>query len=154
MHPRAFLAIIPLAAALPACSELKTDMKMAGEMKMQMDGNIKMDGAMAMKIEGPIQMTLQGPTITYAGTYVSEKLLEQVQEQRTTGEWVLAVFGEPDERKALSDGSEIWKWHYRPTEESALAFSLFGGDKDKPRTPQMLCFVQIMDGVVVRKFRD
>ena len=81
MHPRAFLAIIPLAAALPACSELKTDMKMAGEMKMQMDGNIKMDGAMAMKIEGPIQMTLQGPTITYAGTYVSEKLLEQVQEQ-------------------------------------------------------------------------
>lgn len=141
----ACVAVVPAFALIGGCMD---------KMAMDLKGDMNLKGDLALKFEGPIQMKVDGPTIRYQGTYISESLLEQVQDGRTTGEWVLAVFGEPDERTKLSDGSEIWKWQYRPVEESAVAFSLFGGDKDKPRTPQMTAFVQVRDGVVVRKFRD
>ena len=145
MNTRCALALLGIASLLSACSD---------HLAMEMKGDMNLNGQMAVKIEGPIEMKVDGPTIHYKGTYVSDKALAEVVEGRTTGEWVVAVFGEPDVRVKLSDGSEIWKWQYRPTEETAMAFSLFGGDKDKPRTPQMLAFVQIRDGIVIHKFRD
>lgn len=141
------LAAAASIAMLPACSqpmELKSDMKG------------RLEGDMALKLDGPIQMNmqLQGPTIRYEGTNISDELLERVNVNKTTGEWVEAVFGPPSAKTPLSDGTEIWRWTYKPIAQEVSVVSLFGGGSEKePKLATRTVFVQLRDGVVIDKWK-
>lgn len=151
MHAACLGVIAAATLALGACSEAK--MTMDGTMKGEMKGDL--NGA--FKLEGPIQiqMQMQGPSVKYEGTYVSEKLLDRVNVGETRSDWLVAVFGEPTGKAVLGDGSEIWKWSYRPLEAQGSVFSVFGsGAKDEPKLQQSTTFVRLNNGVVVEKWRD
>lgn len=115
---------------------------------------IQIQGAVPIQLPGPVTIQIQGPSIEYEGTYISEALMERVQLGTTTGEWILAVIGEPQARTAMSDGSEIWKWVYRPTGSQGSLVNLLGQtDEKKPQPQPITAFVRIKDGVVVDKWR-
>lgn len=125
---------------------------------MQMDGDMKLDGRVetVLKLEGPVTMNMQmqGPTIEYEGVHISDALLERVETGETTEDWVLAVLGEPTSKATLKDGSEIWKWSYKPTAQQASLLSLWGGTEKEPRLQPSTAYLQLRDGVVVEKWRD
>lgn len=101
-----------------------------------------------------MKVEMQGPTIEYEGVYISDTLLGRVKPGETGSDWVLAVFGEPTGKMTLRDGSEIWKWNYRPLEEKAALFSVFGGgSKDTPTPQPATAFVKIKHDVVVEAWR-
>ena len=141
------IALLTTLGVLSACSqpmELKSDMKG------------RLEGDMALKLEGPIQMNmqLQGPTIRYEGTSISDELLERVNPGKTTGEWVEAVFGEPSKKTPLSDGTEIWRWTYKPVAQEVSVVSLFGGGSEKePKLASTTVYVQLRDGIVIDKWK-
>lgn len=126
-------------------------------MKMQMDGAMKMDGV--MRVEGPIEMNMrmEGPSVAYTGTFISEALLERVEIGETRQDWILAVFGEPTGRGELADGSEIWKWAYVPVRQQGEFLTLLstgGGGKEEPTIQTATTFVHLRNGVVVETWRD
>jgi hypothetical protein len=127
-----------------------------GDSKMTMDTTMKGDLATSLKLEGPvqIQMQMQGPTVKYEGVYISDKLLERVKVGETGTDWLVAVMGEPTGKGPLRDGGEIWKWSYRPLEQTASVVSVFGASKDEPALQPSTAFVRVKDGVVVEKWRD
>lgn len=111
----------------------------------------------AITLEGPIQVQVAGPSVAYEGTFISEAMMDLVEEGETSGEWVLAVFGEPDFRAALSNGEEIWRWTYRPVRHQSALLDLFniGDDEEKePRPEHVTAFVTVRDGMVVSKWRE
>lgn len=119
-----------------------------------MRGELKGDMVATLKLDGPIQMQLQGPSVKYDGVFVSEKLLERVKLGETRTDWLRAVLGEPTAKAPLDDGSEIWKWSYRPLEQQGSLFSVFGGSKDEPVPQPTTSFLRIKDGIVIEKWRD
>lgn len=145
-HPRALAAssvlILASLVSLTGCS----DSRMALESDMKMEGTLR--------LEGPIQMQIQGPAMKYTGTYISENLLDRVKEKETRADWILAVFGEPEEKGKLNDGTEIWKWIYRPTMQDSSLVTLFGKDDEPPRPQQSATFLRMREGVVIEKWRD
>jgi hypothetical protein len=104
-------------------------------------------------LPGPITIQLQGPGSEYQGTYVSEAMMERIQLGATDGEWLLAVVGEPDSRHAMKDGSEIWKWVYRPAAGALPILNLMGQDEKKPDPQPITAYVRLKDGVVIDKWR-
>jgi hypothetical protein len=121
--------------------------------QLELDGAMRLEGA--VEIKGPIQMQLSGPSITYAGVYVSEALFDRIDEGSTTGEWVRAVIGEPMSTSQLRDGTEIWRWSYQPERESLAPITVWSsGGKEEPRVRQSLTFLQLRDGIVIEKWRD
>ena len=105
-------------------------------------------------------MRVSGGTVKYEGTYISGDLLEMVQVNHTTGDWLLAVFGQPTDRSTLDDGSEIWRWVYRPVEQEQIpqvvqVTALGVGEKDKPKMSAVyqIAFVQLRNNKVVSKGR-
>lgn len=128
-----------------------------GDSRMELDSRMKGDLAGTLRLDGPvqIQMQLQGPTIKYDGVFVSEKLLERVAIGKTGADWLTAVLGEPTGKATLDDGSEIWKWSYRPLEQEASVVSVFGGgEQEEPKLQPSTSFVRLKDKVVVEKWRD
>lgn len=123
-----------------------------GDSRMSMDGTMAFDGA--MRLEGPIQIQMAGPSVTYEGTYVSEALFDQIDEGKTSGEWVLAALGEPDAMTSLSDGTELWRWSYQPvTQQGALITVWQTGGKDEPNIKQSITLIQLKNGLVAAKWR-
>lgn len=114
---------------------------------------MKGDLATTIKLEGPMQIQLQGPTIKYEGTYISDELLEQIEVSKATDDWILAVLGEPDARSNLRDGTEIWRWTYRPIEQQASIVELWSKSDEEPKLASRSVFVQLRSGVVVRKWK-
>jgi hypothetical protein len=104
-------------------------------------------------IAGPITIKLEGPSVDHEGTYVSEALMERVVLGTTTAEWVEAVIGKPDSVSKMSDGTEIWKWVYRPVGSALSVVGLLGGDEKKPQPQPITAYVRLKDGVVVDKWR-
>ncbi len=145
---RVAAVLCPLVAAgIAGCSPI--------EGRFTADANAKLDGAMTMKFEGPIVMQMQGPTVHYEGTFVSKELAERIEVNRTRTDWLLAVIGEPNAAAALDDGTEIWKWSYRPTEQTSSVVSVFGGgSKDEPRLQPVTTYVRLRNGVVIERWRD
>lgn len=95
---------------------------------------IQIQGSVPIQLPGPVTIQIQGPSVEYEGTYISEALMDRVQLGNTTGEWILAVIGEPQMRTKMSDGSEISKWVYRPTGSQGSLVNLLGReDPEKPR---------------------
>lgn len=131
-----------------------------GENKMMMDttmkGELKGDVAGTFKLDGPvqIQMQMQGPTVKYEGTFISEKLLDRVKVGETRSDWLVAVLGEPNFKTALTNGDEIWRWTYRPMEQTSSVLSVFGSSKDEPTLQPSTSFIRISGLTVVEKWRD
>lgn len=124
-----------------------------GDSRMALDGN--MDLAGSMRLEGPVQIQLSGPSVTYSGTYVSEALFARVKANVTRDEWILAVLGEPDFRSRLSDGSEIWRWSYQPVAQQGAPLAMWtSGGEQEPSIRQSTTFLHLRDGVVVEAWRD
>ena len=144
-----FSAIAGLSVLAAGCSDKP----------ITMNGNLsgKLDGAVAttVKLEGPmqIQMQMQGPTIRYEGTNISDELPAEVKEGKTTDDWVPAVMGEPNARAELRDGTQIWRWTYRPVEQQGSVVEFFSKSEKEPKPATRTVFVQMRDGVVVRKWR-
>jgi hypothetical protein len=117
-----------------------------------------MDGKLAtevtMKLDGPVTMNMQGPTIKFSGVYVSQELLDRVELNVTTTDWIIAVFGEPTAKTELRDASEIWKWNYMPMEQQVSFLSLFGGKNDEARPQPWTVFLRLRDGVVIQKWHS
>jgi len=147
------LALILLPFALVACSDKPITMNgnLSGRLETRLDGQV----ATTVKIEGPmqIQLQMQGPTVRYEGTYISDELLERIEEGRTTDDWVIAVFGEPTARATLRNGTEIWRWIYRPTVQESAIFEVFSKSEKEPKLATHSVFVQIADGIVAKKWK-
>lgn len=132
-----------------------------GDSSMKMDGNVTMAGKMdgnlngSMRLEGPIQIQMAGPSVTYEGTYVSQPMFDRVKVGVTTGEWLLAVFGPTSAQTPLSTGTELWRWTCQPASEqiSFLTVLSVGGDKE-PSMRRSLAIVELRDGVVIDKWRE
>ena len=119
---------------------------------MRADAKLDLHGTFA--IEGPIQMQLSASGMAHEGTYISKELMGFVKVNETTGEWVLAVFGEPDFKSTLSDGTEIWRWSYRPLGSEAALVRLFDKQKEEDPQPQPVTNVlQVRDGKVIAKWQ-
>lgn len=103
-------------------------------------------------LQGPIQLNIPGLSGGSTGTFITEELFKMVKEEVTTGEWVIAVFGEPDFRSSMSDGTEIWRWTFRPLGDQSPLFRVFGNDKE-PTPETLTTCVQIRDGTVIAKWR-
>ncbi|MBC7834103.1 MAG: hypothetical protein H7Y88_03260 [Phycisphaerales bacterium] len=114
---------------------------------------ISIQGPVPISLPGPISISIQGPSTEYEGTYVSEALMEKIQLNDTREDWILAVLGEPTSRATLDDGSEIWRWVYRPAGSQASLVSLLGQGEEKPTPQPITSFVRFKGGVVVDKWR-
>lgn len=93
-------------------------------------------------------------TVRQTGRYVGEESISKIVPGETTGEWVLAAFGEPTERQRLADGrTEIWRWvHTSRVKSSGGVFLLVQGSSDAERTT--IAVVEVVDGVVQRAWMD
>jgi hypothetical protein len=104
-------------------------------------------------ISGPITIQLQGPQVEHQGTYVSEALMQRIQIGITDAEWIIAVVGEPDSRHPMSDGTEIWKWVYRPVAAQQPLVDVLGTDDRRPDPQPITAYVRLREGIVVDKWR-
>lgn len=136
---------------------LQGDMKMQGDMRLQGDMAMDMNGRLetVLRLDGPLQMTvqMQGPTVRYEGTFISDDLLERVRVDRTTDDWLIAVLGEPDVRAKLRDGTEIWRWTYKPVVQQVDMIEIFGGEEKDPKLASRTVFIHLRDGVVIEKWK-
>lgn len=87
------------------------------------------------------------------GSYIGPQSFTQIEPGTTTGEWVLATFGEPTSRSSLSDGTEVWKWTYSRVKTGRGSLLFVYGGSDRTET-QGAAFVQLRDGLVINKWRD
>lgn len=126
-----------------------------GSEPMRMEGRVDGEVVTTVKLEGPVQLQaqLQGPTIKYDGTYVSDELFEEIEVSKTGGDWIVAVLGKPDARAELKDGSEIWRWTYKPVEQQSSIVELWSKSEKEPKLATRTVFVQVRDDVVVRKWK-
>lgn len=104
-------------------------------------------------LEGPITIQLQGPQIEHQGTYVSAALMDRIQIGMTDAEWIIAVVGEPDSRHPMSDGTELWKWVYRPAAAQQPLIDVLGTEDRRPDPQPITAYVRLQDGIVVDKWR-
>lgn len=149
MHAKATRLILPVCAMIPCM--LSTGCTGGEPMRVES----KLDGTVTtvLKLDGPLQMQLQGPIVRYEGVYISDELFERVDSGDTTDDWLIAVFGEPTGRATLRDGTEIWRWTYRPIEQSGSVVELLGGDDQDPKLATRAVFVQLRAGRVIEKWK-
>lgn len=90
---------------------------------------------------------------TRNGRLVSEGTFSQITVNETKGDWLRATLGEPSEKSRVDEHSEIWKWAYSTTQKKeGYVFLIYCG-KDEKQTDGAV-FVELKDGVVVRKWRS
>ena len=146
---------VALLAALSGCvsgdKPLKLESSMNGQLATQLDGRL----ATSFKLDGPvqIQMQLQGPTINYVGTYISDELYDQITLAQATDDWLIAVLGEPTARTPLRDGSEVWRWTYAPTTQQGAVIEIFDKSDKPPKLASRAVFVQLRDLKAIRKWK-
>lgn len=125
---------------------------------MALDGSLKGDLATTIKLDGPIvlqmQMQMQGPTVKYEGTYISDDLFAYVKVGEATDEWLTAVLGEPDAKSILQDATEIWRWTYRPVEQQSSMVEVFSESEKEPKLATRSVFVRIRARLVIEKWKS
>ncbi len=141
-----------LCATLGGCADrIALDTNLNGNLATSVNGQL----ATTVKVEGPLQlqMQIQGPTIKYEGTNISDELFGIIKVGVTADDWLLAVFGEPDARSTLRDGSEIWRWTYRPIEQQGSMVQVFNKTEKEPQLATRNVFLQLRAKVVVEKWK-
>jgi hypothetical protein len=141
-------ALAACLAGLAACSD-----HMA--LDTRLDGTLKGEVATTIKLEGPIElkMQMQGPTVRYEGTYISDELFEYIKVGEATDEWVTAVFGAADAKTELQDGTEIWRWTYRPVEQQSSMVEVFSESEKEPKLATRSVFVRLRARLVIEKWK-
>jgi hypothetical protein len=162
-----------LAGLVGACAPIKTDTEVNGHVNAHIEGPLygrlahdaRLDGNLttnltgqlgtSLRLEGPmtIQVQVQGAGIKYEGTYISDELFDHVKLNEATDDWVLAVFGPPSARTPLRDGTEIWRWVYRPTSQESPIFEVFNKSEKEPKLATRAVFVQFRNQVVIKKWK-
>jgi len=121
-----------------------------------------------MKMEGKLQ--LEGPLTLSEGSYVGSEMFDRL-EVGSDAMWAIALFGEPERRTTLGDGSSVWRWTFRHyAMDTSLSPSLLSvGDRagrdedaqaDAERTggPERMTitntYVHVVDGRVDSKWQD
>lgn len=141
---RALLAAAPcVTLTISGCSTDKP---------LRLEGEMRMEGDISMSLEGPIEMKLQGPILEYEGTYISEAMFDAVDLKETRAEWVLAAFGEPDEKRAMGSG-ELWVWRYRAAAVQGSPVKIMNIGDETAAPPSMTVVLELSDGIVTRKWR-
>lgn len=135
-------ALVCLTGVLSGCAD-----------RMALDSNLNGQLTTTLKVDGPLQLQMQGPTIKYDGTYISDDLLARIEPGTTTDDWILAVLGEPDARAQLRDGTQIWRWTYRPTEQQVSVVEVFSKTEKEPKLATRVVFVQLRAGLVIEKWK-
>jgi len=54
-----------------------------------------------------------GRTTSTMGRFITDDRVGQIAPGNTDGEWLLMLFGEPDEKRASAGAGEVWVWTYR-----------------------------------------
>lgn len=84
---------------------------------------------------------------TTSGRTLSTQDSRSIQIGKTTGDELIASFGEPTSRVDRPDGSSTWKWCRTETRNSSGAvFFIFGGSST--RTESNCAVVELTGGVV------
>lgn len=144
--------LVGLCATFGGCADrMALDGNLNGNVATSLDGQL----ATTVKVEGPLQLQvqIQGPTIKYEGTNISDELFGIIKVGVTADDWLLAVFGEPDARSTLRDGSEIWRWTYRPVEQQGSMVQVFNKTEKEPQLATRNVFVQLRNRLVIEKWK-
>ncbi len=122
---------------------------------LRMESDLNMNGTISL--EGPITMNMkmEGPSMKYDGTFISQELYDAVEVKNTRAEWALAAFGEPDSRSQTAEGGEYWVWRYRAASVNLSPVKIMnvGGDDEEESPPSMTVVLEIVNGTVIRKWR-
>jgi hypothetical protein len=109
-----------------------------------------------LKVDQPIEVRIQGLAIEYDGTFITPTVFNMV-EDGSSAEYARAIYGNPDYETKLSDGSIVWRYHYRPKSQQGSVLSVLGGGdkntKDAPNPEHVTTLVFIRDDKVSGKWR-
>lgn len=117
------------------------------------DGGVRIVQTVPVALQGPLEITIQPPSVAYQGTFVSEEIMKLIKEGETTAEYVRAILGEPDFKSDLSDGTEVWRWTYAPVRDQTSFFSLLGKGDKEPRPEHVTVVIRFRGGVCIEKWR-
>jgi len=78
--------------------------------------------------------------------------LAQVQPGRTKS-YVLAILGDPTDKIAVEDGTDIWKWRFTESRDSSGSV-IFLVASDSQTETRHTTYVEFKDGVVLKAWRD
>lgn len=133
------LRLLPVLGILPAC---------AAPNPMKLESTFRLDGPITLN------MQMNGPSMEYEGTFISEELFKAIELKETSAEWVLAAFGEPDRKGQTVQGGDLWVWQYRAATVQGSPVKIMNiGDDDNQTPPSMTVVLEIVNGVVLRKWR-
>ena len=143
-------------AVLAAASVMTTLLLLAGckPISLQADLDAEMPTPMRMEavLQGPIQAELALQSVEYRGTFVSEKLFDEIELNTTTRLYLIGLLGEPDRIADVGGGDELLVYRYEPVEQSQSLVSLFG--TDGAMDPRFVTTVfRVRGGVVVEKLQ-
>jgi hypothetical protein len=94
-----------------------------------------------------------GRTVRTVGPRISESAVKAIEPGRTTDEWLVATFGEPNNRVCTTDGAEILRYDCDTrTTEGSYVFMLFATTSN---TIERTCWwFELRDGRVERAWSD
>lgn len=89
----------------------------------------------------------------FSGRHIARSTFEQIEEGKTRKDFVLATLGEPTSKRALDDGTELWKWNYRRSKSSRGSVLLLLAANNTTES-EGATYVQFRDDVVVSAWQD
>ena len=96
---------------------------------------------------GCLVVSNKSVTLGSKGPMVSAKTLEHIEPGKTSKAKVLALLGEPNSKRQIEDGTEIYKYVYtKQTKKNAVVFLLLTSNVTTDERTEL--FVEIKDGVV------
>jgi outer membrane protein assembly factor BamE (lipoprotein component of BamABCDE complex) len=84
----------------------------------------------------------------HEGRYVSQETLAQIETGRSKA-YVLALIGEPSEKKTVDEHTELWSWSYTERTDSG-GHVIFILSSDRSTETQRTTFVEFHDSLVVK----
>ena len=114
---------------------------------------LEADATANVNVDKPIRVVIEGLAIEYQGTFVPAALFAQVKDG-DRDEYVRAILGEPDQKSDLSDGTTIYRWHFRPKTAPGTLVSLLGNRNNAEVPPEQVTTIVIFkSGLVTQKWR-
>lgn len=154
IRPFAIVGVVVAALGLSACAPLQFE----GALRMEGPLEMRIEGPLEMRIDGPLEVRIEGPLVFSDGSYISDENFARLEVGSDAG-WAVALFGEPDQRTTLSDGTEVWRWQFRHVGTNPSLVSIGEGDVENPTSPDLkstmvvTTFVHVRDGLVIDKWR-